>query len=91
MNSPDIPGRIRLSRPGMSGDSLLRELSGGLARMVSVVRGIQLGGWDVAAVFIEASVVEPVGPRGDMAPDDGLSAVVNDRTRHTPKWANPRR
>ena len=32
--------------------------------MLSVVGGLQFDGWDVAAVFVEAAVVEPVDPFG---------------------------
>ena len=31
---------------------------------MSVVGGLELGGWDVAAVLVEAAVVEPVDPLG---------------------------
>jgi len=31
---------------------------------LSVVGGLQIDGWDVAAVFVEATVVEPVDPFG---------------------------
>jgi hypothetical protein len=30
--------------------------------LVTVVRGFEFGWWEVAAVFVEASVVEPVDP-----------------------------
>jgi hypothetical protein len=31
---------------------------------LSVIGGLQIGGWDVAAVFVEAAVIEPVDPFG---------------------------
>src|SRR3954463_9369515 len=41
---------------------------------VSVVGGLQCGGWDVAAVLVEAAVGEPVDPLGggDLDVVDGL-------------------
>ena len=32
--------------------------------MLSVIGCLQIDGWDVAAVFVEAAVVEPVDPFG---------------------------
>ena len=32
--------------------------------MLSVIGCLQIDGWDVAAVFVEAAVVEPVNPFG---------------------------
>jgi hypothetical protein len=50
--------------------------SGRLGLVVSVVGGLQVGGWDVAAVFIQAAVVEPVDPFGG-----GISTEVLISTR----------
>ncbi len=45
-----------------------------LGWLVSVVGGFELGGWEVAAVLVEAAVVEPVDPfgGGDLDVVDGL-------------------
>jgi hypothetical protein len=45
-----------------------------LRLVVSVVAGLELGGWNVAAVLVEAAVVEPVDPLGggDLDLVDGL-------------------
>ena len=54
----------RLNRTGVSGDLSVCELSGLLGSEVSVVSGFHLGWRHVAAVLVEAAVVEPVDPLG---------------------------
>jgi hypothetical protein len=51
-----------LNRDGVSGDLLVCELGGLPGLLVTVVGGLELCRWDVAAVFIKPSVVEPVDP-----------------------------
>ena len=38
--------------------------AGGWSPVLSVIGGLHFDGWDVAAVFVEAAVVEPVDPFG---------------------------
>ena len=53
-----------MNRTGMSGDLLVWKLSGLLGSDLSVVSGFHLGRRQVAAVLVEAAVVEPVDPFG---------------------------
>ncbi len=50
------------NRPGMSGDSRAWTRSDVLGLVLSVVGALEIGWWDVAAVLVEAAVVEPVDP-----------------------------
>ena len=59
-----VGGVFHVNRPGMSGDLSALELSGLLVSDLSVVSSFHLGGRDVAAVLVEAAVVEPVDPFG---------------------------
>lgn len=53
-----------LNRPGMSETASNGQLSGLLGCLLSVVRSFEFGGRDVAAVFVQAPVVEPIDPFG---------------------------
>jgi len=66
-----------VSRPGVSGDLLVWELSGWLGSVLSVVGVLEFGWWNVAVVLVQAPVVEPVDPPGggDLdAPSPAISA-----------------
>ena len=54
--------RQMLNPDGVSGDLLVSELGRLPGSVVTVVGVFEFGWWDVAAVFVEASVVEPVDP-----------------------------
>ena len=53
-----------LNRPGMSETASNGQLSGLLGCLLSVVRSFEFGGRDVATVFVQAPVVEPIDPFG---------------------------
>jgi hypothetical protein len=61
---PSQPASAAVNRPGMSETASNGQLSGLLGCLLSVVRSFEFGGRDVAAVFVQAPVVEPIDPFG---------------------------
>jgi len=65
-----------MNRPGESGDFLMWISAGGWSLVLRVVGCLQIDGWDVAAVFVEAVVVEPVHQTTDRWRTSGAMADV---------------